>query len=609
MIIVLVIDQFDSGNNGTTVTARRYAEALRSLGHTVRVVAAGAPAPDKFPVRKRYIPIVTEVSRTQGMLFAKPDDRVFLEAFKGADIIHFYVPFSLCRRGEKIARQMRIPTVAAFHMQPENVTYTIGMGKCKWLNDRIYQCLYHMFYRRFRHIHCPSQFIANELIAHGYPAKMHVISNGVDPAFHPIEGPRPTWAQGKFVVLMVGRFSGEKRQDLIIKAVKHCRHRDQIQLVFAGQGPVLKRYRRLARGLKNEPIFKFCTQQELVALFHATDLYVHASDAEIEGISCIEALACGVVPVISDSKLSATPQFSLDTRCLFRAGDARHLAERIDYWLDHPQERAALAPRYAQLGDHNRVVDCVRKAEAMYAEAIESYRQHGYLPLKKSKALRLVTPNIEKSSGLPFNAWQKLCIWLFQCLVSPILLAFNMLFFGLRIQGRKNIRQLSGGAVTVSNHAHVLDSTMVALALFPRRVTFVSMRDNFSIPFIGYLIRGLGAVSLPANGQSMNRFFHVAAQELAKGEVLHFYPEGILYPYCPELRHFYGGAFLTAQHAGVPIVPLTLTFRPRRGLYRLFGKNPLVTVRIGKPMESKSLSYKNLCQKVYAQMDQVIKTG
>ena len=40
MNIVLVIDQFDDGNNGTTVTARRYAHELRKLGHRVTILPA-----------------------------------------------------------------------------------------------------------------------------------------------------------------------------------------------------------------------------------------------------------------------------------------------------------------------------------------------------------------------------------------------------------------------------------------------------------------------------------------------------------------------------------------------------------------------------------------
>ena len=41
MKIVLVVDQFDSSNNGTTVTARRYAEELRKRGHEVTILAGG----------------------------------------------------------------------------------------------------------------------------------------------------------------------------------------------------------------------------------------------------------------------------------------------------------------------------------------------------------------------------------------------------------------------------------------------------------------------------------------------------------------------------------------------------------------------------------------
>ncbi|MFR8331662.1 MAG: hypothetical protein ACLU9S_04260 [Oscillospiraceae bacterium] len=39
MNIVLVIDQFDNGNNGTTITARRYAEQLPRRGHRVTILA------------------------------------------------------------------------------------------------------------------------------------------------------------------------------------------------------------------------------------------------------------------------------------------------------------------------------------------------------------------------------------------------------------------------------------------------------------------------------------------------------------------------------------------------------------------------------------------
>ena len=40
MKILLVIDQFDQGNNGTTISARRFDQALAADGNEVRVAAA-----------------------------------------------------------------------------------------------------------------------------------------------------------------------------------------------------------------------------------------------------------------------------------------------------------------------------------------------------------------------------------------------------------------------------------------------------------------------------------------------------------------------------------------------------------------------------------------
>ena len=44
MKIVLVIDQFDDANNGTTISAQRFARALIAHGNQVRVIACGKPA-------------------------------------------------------------------------------------------------------------------------------------------------------------------------------------------------------------------------------------------------------------------------------------------------------------------------------------------------------------------------------------------------------------------------------------------------------------------------------------------------------------------------------------------------------------------------------------
>ena len=55
----------------------------------------------------------------------------FREAFEGADVVHFYLPFQLEKKGRKIAKGMGIPCTAAFHLQPENITYNCGLKRSR----------------------------------------------------------------------------------------------------------------------------------------------------------------------------------------------------------------------------------------------------------------------------------------------------------------------------------------------------------------------------------------------------------------------------------------------------------------------------------------------
>jgi glycosyltransferase involved in cell wall biosynthesis len=205
--------------------------------------------------------------------------------------------------------------------------------------------------------------IASQLLAHGYTAKTHVISNGISDNFRPRAAQKPPALQDKFVVLMTGRLSAEKRQDLIIRAVKKSRYEEQIQIILAGKGPRAAFLKKLSRGLTNEVVFAFYPQDKLAEVENYADLYVHASDAETEAIGCMEAFACGAVPVISDSPLAATGQFALTDKNLFQAGNADSLREKIDYWIEHPAEKALLSQRYIAYAEHFRVERCAAKLE------------------------------------------------------------------------------------------------------------------------------------------------------------------------------------------------------------------------------------------------------
>ncbi|MFQ8987244.1 MAG: glycosyltransferase [Intestinibacter sp.] len=113
------------------------------------------------------------------------------------------------------------------------------------------------------------------------------------------------------------------------------------------------------------------TKEELKKLLSYTDLYVHTSDAEIEAISCIEAIATGLVPVIAKSDQSATKQFALDERSLFEAGNSTDLTQKIDYWLDNVEEKKKQEKEYAKFAENFKIEKSMKKMEEMFQEEIE----------------------------------------------------------------------------------------------------------------------------------------------------------------------------------------------------------------------------------------------
>ena len=374
MKILIVIDQYDNLSNGTTISAKRFVDGLRKNGNEVQILSTGKDEEDKVSLKTYKFPkIIDKYFKANEMVFARPDEEVMRNVFKGQDVIHFYMPFRLAKKGVKVAEEMHIPHTTAFHVQPENITYTMGLGTHHHINDTIYT-YFRNYFNKFRHIHCPSNFIANRLKEHGYTAKLHVISNGVGEEFKYNRKEKPEELKDKIVITMVGRYSPEKRQDVLIDAIKKSKHENKIQLVLAGKGLCYEQYEKQGENLTNKPILKFYPKDELVDLLSYTDIYVHSADAEIEAISCLEAIACGNVPIISNSNESATVQFAMDEDSLFEHGNSDDLARKIDYFLDNPKILEEKRKAYSEFANKFRIENSVKLMEEMFREEIEDYK-------------------------------------------------------------------------------------------------------------------------------------------------------------------------------------------------------------------------------------------
>ena len=371
LTIVLVMDTIGNQGNGTSNSALQYVHELERQGHHVRLVGIGAP---EYPARVNKVPLVSWVAAKQQMQFAEPSETLFRTAFAGADVVHIYLPFKFGRCAAKVARRMGIAVTAGFHLQPENVTYSAGPIKyIPGISNFLYALFRHWLYRNIGHIHVPTEMIAGQLRAHGYTAKLHVISNGYVPRFTPkrqrrADAPAPV----PFRIVASGRLSHEKDHITLIKAIARCRHAKDIELTICGTGPLRRYLRFRAKMLLSRPAsIGFHKNAEMPALLRSCDLFVHPSIVDIESLSVIEGMASGLVPVIASAELSAAGQFALLDESLFPAHDTVTLARRIDWWIDHPAELAEWGARYAaHTKAHYSVEASVAQFVAMEREAI-----------------------------------------------------------------------------------------------------------------------------------------------------------------------------------------------------------------------------------------------
>lgn len=371
LTIAMVVDSVGNQGNGTSNSALQWAQELERQGHAVRLVGIGAPV---YAARVHHVPLVSWVAAKQQMQFAQPSEALFRKAFHGVDVVHIYMPFAFGRRAAAVARQMGIPVTAGYHVQPENILYSAGpLRYIPGLPHLVYRLFSHWLYHDIRHIHVPTDMTAHLLRQNGYKARLHVISNGYSPRFTAGTSGSEAGEGGKpFRIIASGRLTHEKDHITLIRAIERSRHADDIELVIAGTGP-LRRYLdfQARRRLRHPASIGFHRNADMPELLRSGDLLVHCSIADIESISVIEAMACGLVPVIAVSDLSAAGHFALLEQSRFPARDATALAARIDWWIEHPRERAEWSRRYARhTAERYSVRSSVQAFVAMEREAI-----------------------------------------------------------------------------------------------------------------------------------------------------------------------------------------------------------------------------------------------
>lgn len=200
--------------------------------------------------------------------------------------------------------------------------------------------------------------------------------------------------------------------------------------------------------------------------------------------------------------------------------------------------------------------------------------------------------NVSLDGDYPFYRTSKLFRFfqnVMNCLFCIVAIPIASLRYGLKVKGRKNIRgefakQIKNGFVTTCNHVFDWDYLCVRASMFPRRGYFLVWINNHYSK-LGKLMRVTGSIPIPYCYEGLKKFDRDIKDMLHEKRWFHVYPEASMWYYEEDIRPYKNGAFTIAYDNNVPVVPLAISYRPAKGIFKLWKRHgyPCVTISIGKP--------------------------
>jgi len=373
MRIMIVTDQYPPMVGGVPTVTRQLATDLANLGHQVWVVAPSYGSRDIYRIEQKVRvyrfssfewPTYEEL-RIAFLPFL-PIRRLFKRA--DPDIIHIHSPVVLGNIAQILAGGLRKPVIVTNHYLPINFSHALTTDPVlgRPFNTVTYSYLVH-FCNRCEYVTAPTATALNLLYEHGLHAPARTISNGIDLA-HFCPGPpdealrqRLHLPEKRPLILSVNRLSQEKRIDVLIEAVGKMRQ--PAYLAIAGSGPGAEELRAKVDALQlHERVgfLGFVSDLDLVPLYRLADVFGIASEADLQSLTTMNAMACGL-PVVAANSYALPELVHHDVNgFLFAPGDSTQMAGYLDQLLSHTQLRQRMGAQSLQIiaaHDHLTVLE------------------------------------------------------------------------------------------------------------------------------------------------------------------------------------------------------------------------------------------------------------
>ena len=379
MRIMIVTDQYPPMIGGVPTVTRQLAIDFANRGHQVWVVAPSYGSRDSYRVEQKvrvYRFSSFEWPTYKDLRIAYLPFMPIRKLLKKADpdIIHIHSPVVLGNVAQILAGGLRKPVIATNHYMPFNMSRALTNDPIlgKPFNNVTYSYLVH-FCNRCEYVTAPTQTALNFLYEHGLRAPACAISNGIDlKQFCP--GPRDEAFRQHLglpvdrpLILSVNRLSQEKCLHVLIGAMAKMHH--PAHLAIASSGPAEAELRTLVADLYLEDrvtFLGFIGDADLVALYRLADVFGIASEGDLQSLTTMNALACGLPVVAANSAALPELVHHEENGFLFTPGNSEDMAHYLDLLVSDVQLRQHMSARSLEIiAPHDRV-RVLEEWEALY---------------------------------------------------------------------------------------------------------------------------------------------------------------------------------------------------------------------------------------------------
>jgi 1,2-diacylglycerol 3-alpha-glucosyltransferase len=239
------------------------------------------------------------------------------------------------------------------------------------------------FYNHCDHVTAPSAWSFQEMTEHGFNRPHEVISNPIDTAIFNSVGKgkeelKKKYGLSKNTLVFVGRISGEKNLDVIVRALPLIKKEvPDIEFAIAGRGSDEELLRQMAESLGVGDRLKYLGMlgREAVAeLDAAAEIFVVTSTSETQNMVMLEAMAAGV-PVIA-ARAQALPEYvPAEAGLLIEPGNHEALAKEAVTLLKDPKRRAVLGAGGRKYVERFSVTNIADQWEGIYKKVMDNHKR------------------------------------------------------------------------------------------------------------------------------------------------------------------------------------------------------------------------------------------